>query len=90
MSVFYCPGIFGYVAIDGTTDFSVVIRTLVVKGTGEFGKANLRTPAHSLGLFIEMTMGAGGAITHLSDAAKEWDEVLIKKEAVLGVQTVVS
>lgn len=29
-------------------------------------------------------MGAGGAITHLSDADKEWDEAIIKAEAVLG------
>ncbi|SCV72385.1 BQ2448_3922 [Microbotryum intermedium] len=57
-------GVFGYVAIDGTTDFSVVIRTLVLNDT-------------------QLTLGAGGAITYLSDAAKEWDEVLTKKEAVM-------
>lgn len=27
-------GVFGYVAVDGTTDFSVVIRTLVIRGNG--------------------------------------------------------
>ncbi|SCZ92237.1 BZ3500_MvSof-1268-A1-R1_Chr5-2g07728 [Microbotryum saponariae] len=57
-------GVFGYVAVDGTTDFSVVIRTLVFNDT-------------------QLTLGAGGAITYLSDAAKEWDEVLTKKEAVM-------
>lgn len=34
----------------------------------------------------ELTLGAGGAITHLSDAAKEWEEVLVKTEAVIGKQ----
>jgi para-aminobenzoate synthetase len=32
----------------------------------------------------ELTLGAGGAITHLSDAADEWEEVLVKTDAVLG------
>lgn len=58
-------GIFGYVAVDGTASFSVVIRTLVVQGS-------------------ELTLGAGGAITHQSDPAKEWEEVLVKTEAVVG------
>lgn len=31
-----------------------------------------------------MTLGAGGAITHLSNAEQEWDEVLVKTDAVLG------
>ncbi|KAI5478524.1 hypothetical protein MNV49_005053 [Pseudohyphozyma bogoriensis] len=58
-------GVFGFVAVDGTTDFSVVIRTLVIKGQ-------------------DLSLGAGGAITYLSEAEKEWEEVLVKKEAVLG------
>ncbi|GAA5889745.1 hypothetical protein JCM6882_004308 [Rhodosporidiobolus microsporus] len=32
----------------------------------------------------ELTLGAGGAITHLSEPEKEWDEVLTKVDAVLG------
>lgn len=28
-------GTFGYVAVDGSTDFAVVIRTLVIRGTGQ-------------------------------------------------------
>lgn len=34
--------------------------------------------------YSDLTLGAGGAITHLSDVDKEWEEVLIKMEAVLG------
>ncbi|BGP36016.1 para-aminobenzoate synthase, (PABA) [Rhodotorula toruloides] len=58
-------GVFGYLAVDGSSDWSVVIRTLVKRGR-------------------ELTLGAGGAITHLSDPAKEWEEVLTKVDAVLG------
>ncbi|BGP21010.1 hypothetical protein JCM10213_003226 [Rhodosporidiobolus nylandii] len=58
-------GVFGYLAIDGSSDWSVVIRTLVKRGH-------------------ELTLGAGGAITHLSEPETEWEEVLTKVEAVTG------
>ncbi|GAA5915563.1 hypothetical protein JCM8208_002432 [Rhodotorula glutinis] len=58
-------GVFGFLAIDGSSDWAVVIRTLVKRGR-------------------DLTLGAGGAITHLSDPAKEWEEVLTKLDAVLG------
>lgn len=34
----FLPGVFGYVAVDGTADFAVVIRTLVIKGDSESAK----------------------------------------------------
>jgi para-aminobenzoate synthetase len=34
-----------------------------------------------------LELGAGGAITWLSDAEKEWDEVLIKANAVAEIDT---
>lgn len=40
--------------------------------------------ALSLTLPEELTLGAGGAITHLSEVANEWEEVLVKTEAVVG------
>ena len=33
----------------------------------------------------EMSIGAGGAITWLSDRDREWDEVLTKVRSVVGV-----
>lgn len=72
---------FGFVAVDGTTDFSVVIRTLVIKGTGPSLPLPLAPP---LTPFVDLTLGAGGAITHLSDVDNEWEEVLVKTEAVVG------
>lgn len=88
-----CPGVFGYVAVDGTTDFAVVIRTMVIRGDREcifrfcFGVTQdsfadiLLISAH---LMVELQLGGGGAITHLSDPEKEWEEVLVKVEAVIG------
>lgn len=34
--------------------------------------------------FADLTMGAGGAITHLSVPESEWEEVLVKKDAVVS------
>lgn len=59
-------GCLGYLSLDGSSDFSVVIRTAVVDE-----EANV-------------TVGAGGAITYLSEAEKEWQEVLHKVKALGG------
>ncbi|KAL0253800.1 hypothetical protein I308_101177 [Cryptococcus tetragattii IND107] len=58
-------GALGYFSVDGVTDLSVVIRTIVVEGN-------------------RLSIGAGGAITWLSDREKEWDEVLTKVKSVVG------
>jgi len=60
-------GALGYVAVDGSASFAVVIRTLVVRAGA-------------------LALGAGGAVTHLSDARREWEEVLVKAEAVVGAR----
>ncbi|RIB10772.1 ADC synthase [Gigaspora rosea] len=63
-------GCLGYVSLqDGnqrnTTQFSVVIRTVVVcNGT-------------------DLSIGAGGAIVHLSNPESEWQEVVLKSQSVL-------
>ncbi|WVQ87592.1 hypothetical protein IAS59_001318 [Cryptococcus gattii] len=58
-------GALGYFSVDGVTDLSVVIRTIVVEDN-------------------RLSIGAGGAITWLSDREKEWDEVLTKVKSVVG------
>ncbi|OWZ59874.1 para-aminobenzoate synthetase [Cryptococcus neoformans c45] len=58
-------GALGYFSVDGVTDLSVVIRTIVVENN-------------------RLSIGAGGAITWLSDREKEWDEVLTKVKSVVG------
>ncbi|WWC57490.1 uncharacterized protein I303_100022 [Kwoniella dejecticola CBS 10117] len=58
-------GCLGYISIDGVSDLSVVIRSIVAEGE-------------------QLSIGAGGAITWLSDRDKEWDEVLTKVGSVVG------
>ncbi|WVQ94380.1 hypothetical protein IAU59_001459 [Kwoniella sp. CBS 9459] len=58
-------GALGYFSVDGVTDLSVVIRTIVVEGE-------------------QLSIGAGGAITWLSDRDGEWAEVLTKVGSVVG------
>lgn len=66
--------------MDGTTDFAVVIRTMLMRGSRE-----LRPLLHhSADAVPELQLGGGGAITHLSKPAQEWEEALVKIEAVIG------
>ncbi|WRT63115.1 uncharacterized protein IL334_000018 [Kwoniella shivajii] len=58
-------GALGYFSIDGVSDLSVVIRTIVSEGD-------------------QLSIGAGGAITWLSDRDREWEEVLTKVGSVVG------
>ncbi|RKP25616.1 ADC synthase [Syncephalis pseudoplumigaleata] len=58
-------GCLGYLSINGSADFNVVIRTVVMRD----GQA--------------ITIGAGGAITILSDPMEEWREAITKADAVL-------
>lgn len=80
-------GAMGYMSIDGAVDLSVVIRTIVIEKT--------RTKVTSTGEGSDtqqfdtesgrsMTIGAGGAITWLSDPRNEWDEVMTKVRSVVG------
>lgn len=63
-------GAVGYLGVDGSADFSVVIRTLVCD--------RLEDDSWALGL------GLGGAITADSDPQDEWDEVITKSVGVLS------
>ncbi len=72
-------GVFGYWDVGGGGDWSVVIRSCF--------KYDHRPPDGASDAFepeIETwTVGAGGAITALSDADAEWDEMLAKLQSVL-------
>lgn len=76
-------------SIDGASDWSVVIRTLVKRGRGMFVsllRNRYEITHRNLRSLTELRLGAGGAITHLSDPEKEWEEVLTKIDAVLGTR----
>jgi para-aminobenzoate synthetase len=66
-------GVLGYFDVGGAGDFSVVIRTAFKwddDGDGAGGE--------------DWNVGAGGAVTALSEAGAEWEEMLAKRESVLA------
>jgi len=69
-------GVLGYWCVGGGGDWSVTIRTCFKYDTPEDrgGCSNASD---------EWVLGAGGAITALSDPEAEWDEMLAKVESVL-------
>lgn len=71
-------------SIDGAIDLSVVIRTIVVKDEGEFVEHHmpLSYDNNLTSSLSDMSIGAGGAITWLSEAGMEWEEVLTKVASV--------
>lgn len=66
-------GVLGFLSVDGVAcEFSVVIRTAVITENG------------IIMLFMsEISIGAGGAITALSNAQGEYEEMLLKTNSVL-------
>ena len=64
-------GALGYLALNGTADLSIVIRTLVATEHGA-------------------TIGSGGAVVMLSDAAEEYGEMLLKAQPLLDAYAVAS
>lgn len=83
-------GVLGYWDIGGGGDWAVVIRSCfkhesqsrVPNATEneDLGGTKLGHPP-----LEEWTIGAGGAITALSDAQAEWEEMVLKLQSVLGV-----
>lgn len=79
-------GAMGYMSIDGAVDLSVVIRTIVIaknRGTASTAEHDSETDPCAR-TQKSMTIGAGGAITWLSDPRSEWDEVMTKVRSVVG------
>ncbi|KAF9469874.1 ADC synthase [Collybia nuda] len=70
-------GVFGYWCVSGSGDWSVTIRSCF--------KYDQRDVSLDQCSAEEWTIGAGGAITALSNAEAEWDEMLIKLQSVLRI-----
>lgn len=63
-------GCLGYISVNGCMDMNIIIRTVVL-GKDESDGWNVK-------------VGAGGAITALSDTEDEYDEMMLKASAVMG------
>ena len=64
-------GCLGYVSVNGCMDMNIVIRSAVVTPDTHCGGWNVK-------------IGAGGAITILSDNDDEYEEMMLKASAVIG------
>ncbi|KAG5735697.1 putative aminodeoxychorismate synthase, partial [Termitomyces sp. T112] len=71
-------GVFGYWCVGGGGDWSVAIRSC-----SKYDHPHRRESTPS-SWTEEWTIGAGGAITALSDPNAEWDEMILKLQSVLN------
>jgi para-aminobenzoate synthetase len=74
-------GVIGYWDVGGGGDWSVVIRSCFKYDDQSQEEAIDRTDREA----ETWTVGAGGAITALSDPDSEWDEMVTKLQSVLGI-----
>ena len=65
-------GSIGYISVNGCMDMNIMIRSAAV------------TPSEKGNDEWKVSIGAGGAITALSDAEDEYDEMMLKARAVLA------
>ncbi len=72
-------GVFGYWCVGGGGDWSVTIRSCFKYDAPQSSTNQTQDPCS----YDEWTLGAGGAITALSDPDAEWDEMIAKVESVL-------
>ena len=78
-------GVLGYWDIGGGGDWAVVIRSCF-KQEASLRPSTTENETVAEGKSAEeWTIGAGGAITALSDAQDEWEEMVLKLQSVLGV-----
>lgn len=81
-------GVFGYWCVGGGGDWSVNIRSCF-KYDDRFNQTSSPRTAESVSTtdshVEEWVIGAGGAITALSDPQEEWDEMTVKLQSVLRV-----
>ena len=74
-------GVFGYWDVGGGGDWSVTIRSCF-KNDADAAPSHL-VPGKEDTAMEQWTLGAGGAITALSDPEAEWDEMIVKVESVI-------
>jgi para-aminobenzoate synthetase len=70
-------GCLGYISLNGSMDLNIVIRTAVVTPVGSVGSDEKINNTS-----WDVNIGAGGAITALSDIDDEFEEMLLKASAI--------
>lgn len=76
-------GVLGYWDVGGGGDWAVIIRTCFKLDKHTCTTAKPRQPDALGPTCDEWTIGAGGAITALSDPHAEWDEMGVKLQSAL-------
>jgi len=74
----FYSGVCGYLDAGGAADFSVIIRSCILQ-------PSLSKKSDIIDDDEVWEIGAGGAITALSDPEAEWEEMLVKLQSVLSV-----
>lgn len=76
-------GVFGYWDVGGGGDWSVTIRSCFKYDNVHTEKHRQDAVGNNAARTEEWVIGAGGAITALSDPEAEWEEMVLKLQSVL-------
>ncbi|KAF3920385.1 hypothetical protein ABW20_dc0102761 [Dactylellina cionopaga] len=77
-------GVMGYWCVSGAGDWSVIIRSMF-RFDREMEELNIERRRQGLGRRERWRLGAGGAVTALSDPEGEWEEMVTKLNSTLAV-----
>ena len=75
-------GCLGYISLNGCMDMNIIIRTAVL--TPEWSTQEASSPNRQQNDMWKVSIGAGGAITALSQAHDEYNEMKLKASAIIG------
>ena len=75
-------GCLGYISLNGCMDMNIIIRTAVL--TPEWSTQEVSSRNRQQNDMWKVSIGAGGAITALSQAHDEYNEMKLKASAIIG------
>jgi len=80
-------GVVGYWDVGGAGDWSVVIRSCFKHDENDLLVEDNASPTTKEPQYDEWVLGAGGAVTALSDPVAEWEEMMVKLKSVVRAFT---